>query len=500
MKFLILLVCLSISFFKNIPTAIPTANASDLILNFSTSPKNMSMVLAPIWNEVDYQINWDKKELGKVGDIVQAQLIKASVSLGQKGTELFQAKTKDKDTLQLDWKLNQLKLKALIKIRFKFRQYGLKVTHDEYFEVSGENIRNAKSTLQVFYQPIQLKLNNIQHQNFALNTFKVKPKDGIGSVLRFIFDNIFSEKKVNAFIKSKINQELENWINQNDIIANFEKSLNQQLVAIHNTPWTPNNSSWKIFTHIDELKFMESMIRFRSSFDFDTTNSRVHICSNAMLPENQLDDITFSYSFIENVINSFATYEHYDNNGKLEEPLFCLGYKDYDEAGAPLGEEAKINFLNRNIHFNYWVKPSSPPVYTYNSENNHLSLDINLLIKIKGRGYPKLLAINDQINTSIKVTYQLEFLENIGLQMRFVELDINKLEGKLKIKWLPYTPWLPLSINRIKNELEKSLNTDLNKKPIIHLLDQNLIIDETITIQLKDFDLKNEGINFSLSL
>ena len=495
MKFAFLLVSLYLSL------GYSNASSNNISLILTDSQQNIAKLLKPLWNDLQYNYQWSNKSLGGVADIVKAQLVKADLRLANHGRPLFDAKTERLDNLKLQWHLDQVDLDALIKVQFQFRQYGVKITHNEYFKLNASNIKKAQSNLKIVHNSSSprssIHFDNIQHNHFEFSQVKVVARDGIGNVLRFIFDNIFSKRKVEDFLKDKINQELENWINQNELITKLQQNINNQLYRIHTSPWRPNNLPWNIYPHLDLISLNDDTIQVNSSYLIDTTQANVHSCATGMLQKN---DMTVTSSMIENIINNLATYEVF-RDGKLQEPLFCMGYKDYDDEGNPLGENATIHFLNRNIVFNYWIRPNQVPHYNYDFENDMITINLNLQVKIQGKGYPRLRAINDTLNAILSFKFKIEYIPYQGLQMKFIELNIQELLGTIKVKWFPYTPWFRIATDRIRRELEESLNKELNDNySEIPLISEQIDISENFQILLREFDLNQKGLQFLFDL
>jgi hypothetical protein len=470
--------------------------ASDISLSLDASKGKLDKLISSLWQEIPYQYRWGKRDLSRIGDTVKAQLVKADIRLGNPGTPLASINIKADQRLQLRWKLGQIFTEALIKVRFKFRQYGLQVTHDEYFVIKARNIPQAITSFNVNLNQGRVSLDRISNKDFAFQNVQVKPRDGIGSVLRFIFDNVWSKDKVDRYLRDELNKELRSWINQNQMLTDLQQSLNKQLEQLEQNPLQLSQIASNLYVKINQLELNRESLKLGLNLDVDTSSYEVHPCATGMLNKN---DAWVRTEVVENLLNNFATYQ-IQEDGKVLEPLFCFGYKDYDEQGNPMGEEATVDALGRTIRIKYWITPTRAPIYSYNQENNTISLDLDLRMDIQGKGYPHLKAVNDHLTARLIGSYQLELVPGKGLQLVFQEFSLPELRGQVKVKWFRFSPYFKIATSRIRKELEDSINRETRRSnAITHLVDEALLINNQ-KLFLNGYDLNEQGHYFHFGI
>lgn len=472
------------------------AQASDFQIKLDSKGEALNKVLSSVWKSIPYEYEWNKKVLARFNDGITTHLVSGKINLGLPGTPLARAMVKQENTINLNWNLTSLTSDLLIKVRFKFRQLGVEVTHDEYFEIKAKNIKKAQSDISFEFNEI-FQINSVEHKEFAFDWIEVKPRDGIGSVLRFIFDNVWSKEEVDRFLKNEINKELQSWINKNDLIENIQAALNSQLQQREENPIRLSEIASDIYPTLTQFKVDQSNLSLAVDFNIDTSDYKVHECAQELITKN---DASIESGIVEKLLSNMATFEVEEDN-IIKEPLFCFGYKDYDENGNPLGEKAKVSALGRDIRFHYWVTPIRTPQYSYDFENNEVSIDLEIRIRLQSKGFPRIKVVNNFLTARVIGTFKLNLNEGEGLQLVFKNFLIPQLNGKIKVRWFRLMPYIGISTNRVRGELEKSINQlTNNNNSIVHLIDENLTINENIDVKIKDFNLNNQGYQFQFEL
>lgn len=444
-------------------------------LDFELTPDKVLLekLLSPVWDDISYDyVIADKRFYRVLGDTVTFQLTKANITLGQKPTPLFDLTLTGNNTAKLQWDFSKLKSNIKAKLRFKFKKFGVNITHDEYFIVKADQIGASHTLLNLSFKN-QLKLNLIENKGFQFTKVKVEPQNGVGSVLRYIFDNVFSKREVDKFVTEQVNKELIKWTNKQDLISNIEETLNKQLLELKETEIRLSEIANHLKIDIKSLDFSPNRFNLGISPKFSYDSLKVHPCAQLMHRPYNKDNVQASHNLIEQMINNFATFEIYDNE-KLVEPLLCFGYGKYADNGDPLGEEAEFTFWGRNIKFKYWVVPSTMPKYSYIPEENLIKLNLNLLMKVKSKHYPHLKADNDQLKAKLEATYKLEFTPGVGLNLVFQNFDVTSITGRVRVKWNRFTPYVKVPLGLIMNELEIMINDQANQDYKV----TNLVSDE----------------------
>lgn len=432
-------------------------------LDFELTPDQnlLDKILEPVWEEINYtQVIADKTFYQVLGDTITFQLTKATIVLGQKPMPLFELNFSGKNEAKLKWDFSNLTTNIKAKLRFKFKKYGINVTHDEVFLINGKNLGPSMTKINLDFNQ-DFKFNLIENRGFELAHVDIKPQNGVGSALRFIFDNIFSKEEVDAYITKQVNIELKKWINKQTLIKDLEKSVNKQLNELRNQSIQISDIANHFKVDITEFDFGPNNFNLALKPKFVYDNLKVHPCAQLMYKPYQKDNVTVSHNIIEQMINNYATYQIV-NEGKIQEPLLCFGYKELAQNGDPLGEEAEFTFWGRNIKFKYWVVPTSMPKYSYYPDEQLIKLDLNLLMKIKSKYYPFIKADNDQVKAKLTATYKLDYSPTEGLNLVFQDFDVTSITGRVRVKWNRFTPYVKIPLGLIMNELEVMINEQAN--------------------------------------
>lgn len=460
-------------------------------LNFDLTPDELLLekLLIPIWQDLKYtQVIADKSFHKVLGDSVTFQLTKATIVLGQKPQPLFKLSLTGQNEARFDWDFSKLTSDIKAKLRFKFKKYGVQITHDEYFIIKANRVGPSVTKLNLNYNQA-FKFTHLENNGFEFEQVTVKPQNGVGSVLRYIFDNIFSKEEVDGFITKQVNIELKKWINKQSFIKEVEASVNNQLTKLSQTPIQISDIANHLKVDIRTFDFSTNHLNIGLNPNFVYDNLKVHPCTQLMHRPYQKDSVSASHDLIEQMINNFATYQIRED-GKLLEPLLCFGYKEYAENGNPLGEEAEFSFWGRNIKFKYWVVPSTMPKYSYIIDENLIKLNLNLLMKVKSNTYPHLKADNDQLKAKLEAIYKLEFTPGQGLNLVFQNFDVTSITGRVKVKWNRFTPYVKVPLGLIMNELEVMINEQANQDyKITNLVSDELEFLGGIKLLLHDYQM-----------
>lgn len=419
-------------------------------------------VITPVWQEIPYYyVLADKTQYSVLGDSITFQMESGDITLGQKPEPLFHLSINGPNQLKFQWLFNKLTANIKAKLRFKFKMYGAQITHDEYFIIKASQIKNATSTIGIdFKNDFSLKVLN--NSGFEFTKVDVKPKDGIGNILRYIFDNIFSKDQVDAYITKQLNIELTKWANNETLLKDIGVTLNTQMAKLQEKVITLSDIANHFKIKFQKFQIDKDSLSLSILPQFDYTNLRIHSCAKEMLKPYQKDSATASFGIIEQMINNFATYERWNEN-KLIEPLFCFGYKEYDDENQPLGEEASFYFWNKKINFRYWIRPTSAPQYSYDPQSQIMAINFNLGIKLKSLGYyPYLKADYDQLNAQLEALYSIEYDPEIGINLVFQSFKLIGLKRRVRVKWNRFTPYVTIPLDLIRSNLEELINNEGN--------------------------------------
>lgn len=428
--------------------------------NIELTPKDdvFDKMLTSLWSEIPYNYELSEKTYFPIkGNSVTVQLNKTKINLGPKGMPLFNMRIKSENNFDLNWDLSQLTTQISAKLRFKFKKYGISVTHDEYFKVSTRGIKTSKTNLNLLFENKKFNFSLIKNSGFKFQNVDVKPQNGIGQVLRYIFENVFSKDQVNQYITEAANKELKKWINDNKLISEVQMSLNTALNKAQNTDIEISEIANYLRANFREFYFSPSVIKIGMSPTFNYENLKVHSCAEGMIKSDNKDILVTSHSLIETMINNYATYELWEDN-KLIEPIFCFGFKDYDQSGNPIGEIAESKLLGKTVRFNYWVTPSTKPLYEYIPEESLVKITMNMQIKILSSKYPILKANNDLVTSKLVGHFKVEFDEVSGLNLVFEKFELPTITGRVKVKWNRFTPFVRVPLNTIRASIEKYIN------------------------------------------
>jgi hypothetical protein len=463
-------------------------------LQINITPKDdlFDKMLTPLWNEIPYDYEISKKAYYKVlSDSVSVQINKTKINLGPKATPLFNMRIKAQNSFKLNWNLSKLNAKINAKLRFKFKKFGVSVTHDEYFIITASGINTSNTNLKLMFQNKEFKFSSISNQGFEFKNVDIEPEDGIGQVLRYIFDNVFSKNEVDRYITSAINKELKKWINDNKLINELQNSLNVALNKAQNSDIDLTELASNLRPNFSEFSFSPNIVKIQMKPTFNYKDLKVHNCATGMIQSHNKDSVQSSHSLIETMINNFATYEIWEDENLLE-PLFCFGYKSYDSQGEPTGEVAESKFLGKKIRFNYWISPLTKPNYEYIPNQNILKISMNLKIKLISKKYPTINANNGFVSAKLVGTFKIEFNKNTGLNLVFQNFDLPSITGRVKVKWNRLTPSIRLPLNTVRSTIEKYINaTGHEEMESINIIEPEFTFMNSLKLKIKNYVMKD---------
>jgi len=465
-------------------------------LNIELTPKDdvFDKMLTSLWSEIPYEYELsDKSQYRILGNSVTVQLNRIKVNLGPKGMPLFNMRIKSKNNFDLNWDFSKLTTDIRAKLRFKFKKYGISVTHDEYFIVSTSGINNSKTNLDLIFKNNNFKLSSIKNSGFEFKNVEVKPQDGIGQVLKYIFDNVFSKDEVNKYITEAANKELKKWINDNKLITEVQNSMNSTLNQAQNTDIELSDIATNLRANFNKFDFSPEIIKIGMEPTFNYIGLKVHNCASGMIKDYNKDSIITSHSLIETMLNNFATYEIWEDQ-KLLEPIFCFGFKNYDQQGNPNGELADTNFLGKRIEFNYWVKPITKPKYEYIPQDSLVKVSMNMDIKILSSKYPILKVNNGSLTTKLIGYFKVNFDKVTGLNLVFVKFELPSITGRIKVKWNRFTPYVRLPLNLVKSSIEKYINIAANEQmESLIIVGPEFTFMNNLVLKIKGYDMSEKS-------
>jgi hypothetical protein len=428
-------------------------------IDFTLTPDSqvLAKIMTPLWQSIPYEYELNDKTIYPIlGDSITLQVDKGTIQLAQKPSPLFTLNLANDNHARFDWNFSQLKANIRAKLRFKFKRFGVEVTHDEYFVIKAHGLIDSNSLVKFSFQE-RFTLNLIKNEGFQFKQVEIKPENGIGSTLRFIFDNIFSQSQVDRYITNQINLELLKWINNQSLLRDLEVAINQEISELGEMDIYLSELANHLKIKFHAISFDENTLSFALKPEFITKGLKPHVCAEQMHKPYFKDNVDVDYNLIEKMINNFATFERYID-GVLQEPLFCFGYKEFDDNGEAIGEKAQISYLNRLIRFSYWATPTSAPQYGYDESNKMIQINLNLNLKLKGQYYPLLYSVGEGLDAKIQGKFRLEFDPLTGLNLKFDSFSLEQISGTVRVKWNRFTPAVAISMGLIKKQIEDMIN------------------------------------------
>lgn len=468
---------------------IGSALANELMIKLNEPELLINHTLEKTWQVIPKEYHFSKSPLANISPNISADLENATLITTKLNNKLFNLSVIDKNNLQLKWYLNEIELNSLVKIRFKFKMYGVKITHDEYFIVDANGINDANSNLSFDYLDHKINVVTVDHQNFKFNKIKVRPKNGVGNILKFIFENIFSKRKVELYLKTQINKILNDWINGNELIEIVQNDINEKLQMLNHEPISITENGPKIFINPTFFEVSPNSMSFSFNTKINTMGEKVHDCSKNLV---QKDDLNLSKYFIENLLSFYMTYEVYEDQ-QLQEPILCIGHKEYDEQEEPKGEDAQIDIAGKQINFKYWVTPNQYPKYFYDHENQNIQLDLDVSLALFNDTYPLIKTTNNDLKIKAKLNLNFIFNKSEGLSIKIENIQIYSITGGLRLRAFKLSPWISLPMNQVRIQLEKAINQSLRETKSSLLLKSYIEISEKIHFLLNDFKMNEKS-------
>ncbi len=486
MKYLFLLLCCANVF------------GQDLTINLNHNQKVINQLLIPVWNSIDYDYDLKKSSKNEFtnlseakGNLIQFKLLSSKIKLGAPRTPLLRLNLKKDNQAQINWKLNGLDAVVKAKIRFKYKKFGISLTHDEYFDIHARSLNNATSNIKINKNNDLLNFELLSNSNFSLKHVSVKPKNGIGEALRFIFDNIFSEGKVDKFITKEVNKQIKKLINDSNLIGQVETSLNDELTRAQKTNIKIQALATSLKLAVKDFNFDQENLLLSTDALF-TDYYKPHPCANEMISSKS--DTQISFKLVENIINNVIV-----NDNKVRPPLLCVGYQRA-ENGKFEGGTLRAKYMAKRFQFQYWIKPVAAVQYTYDQTEQIVSIATTLKAILKTKGYPKIYAYKDRVLTTVLAKFKIRHTQN-GLVLEPIKLKLASIKGNVKIRFARFLPKIPLPLNFIRKILEKEINKMIKKDYAqVIIVPDHLELMDGLTLDLEDYSMEsnNHKIKFNV--
>lgn len=479
--------------------------AEDFSLNINHSQKFYKNLAKPIWKDIkrkyDLKSSSFIEKSSKKKSQMSGKISSAKIDLGPKNYPLIKSVTPlDNNKFSFKWDFNKLTSKIDFYIKFEFNMYGYDITHEENFVVDARKISNASTLLQLNYTAESLKLKLKKNESFKFKNITIQPKNGIGTVLRFIFDNVWSKEEVDEYITEKINKRLRIWANNKKLLKDLQSNLNDELVNLETKLFPVPQIASNLNVDIKNIQSNTESINLLTDINFDQSNLSVHPCANNLVNKNySKNDLNISHTFLETIINNLATYEVINQNS-IQEPIFCFGHKRYDINGNPEGSLSQFKFFGRNIKSRYSIKPISLPTFNYDESDQSISMINEFEVKLVSNSYPKIYSKSESVMIKTHANFKVEFLKEKGITLGLNNFKIQKIVGKIYLKWGKYFPKIKVSKKWAKKRLSKLIKNEIETK-----LHQYILIDEntdigTLRLKIKDYTLHNDFHSLSFQL
>ncbi len=430
-------------------------------------------LIDPLWSTIDYQYSVDKSK-STFSNSISYSIENGVLVLAPIKRPLFYVQFNNSQNVDLKWKLEDATANFLFKIRFKFKQFGVEITHDEYFKAELNTILKASSSIAVVGGQ-EFKIVHQGSQNFKFENIKITARDGIGSTLRYILDNIFSQREVDQMIKIAINNFMADWINNSEIIKSAQTQLNQSIRDnISRKRFLPNLASTISFDiNQIELSQRELSIKVDPIFHNDFA---VHECASELEDKGNIE---IDHSIFETILDNLTLNEVIVNS-QIKEPLLCLGYKEGQD-----GQDINVSFLGRDINALLWITPRKKMKVDYDQDK--IKIELNLSARVLTKQYPHIYFNGDELGIRSTLDFKIA-LSPKGLVLNFEDFKINSITGRAYLKWSRFIPKtrLPLSIlsKRIENELKRNLRDEIENLVIV---DKDLEINSQYKATIKSY-------------
>lgn len=469
------------------------------------SPEIIERMLIPVWNEIPYTYDFKNKSNQKSDKTITADILNAKVTLGSKGDPLVQLEPVAKDVIDFRWQLDHLKVDGLVRVNFQYKKFGIKISHTEHFKLRGERIANARSRVKLRYDQGKLKLDIDYNNGFSFQKIVVTPRDGVGKTLRFIFDNVFSKADVDNFIGKQINTELRKWANSNELLTEIESVVNKEMEEFQKNKISIGELSTNMIVGISDFSIDEAAISLKSEVTFDNQDQKVHVCAEDLMQDfarkqararRESGEVTVTHPLIEQGLLNFSSFEQFDEQGKLIEPLFCVGYKEFDKNGAPLGEKANIDIGIGMLNFTYWVKPNSAPEFIYQTDNNEILVGMKFAVDLSSLYIPRVRVQNAPLVAGVLVGFSPKFVSGKGLVLEYTGIEITEISGgNLQVQWFPLLPYANIDVSKYEAKLEglldKEIRAGLDNDQLV-VIDQFVQLTNQLKLELRHHELTDD--------
>jgi hypothetical protein len=447
--------------------------ASSIKLETKVNNELIDGLIVPLWQTIPYRYDFGNKS-NMLSNEISYTIEQGNLLLAPNRVPIFNIKIQNDNKVSLKWNLQNAAADVLVKIRFKFKQFGIQITHDEYFKADLSTIKAAYSTLEIS-SGTRLQFRHLSSVDFQFENISVVARDGIGSTLRYILDNIFSKREVDALIKNAINNNMQQWINNSELIKNAENQINQNISEnLKRKRELPHLASTISFD-LKKIGLNQSKLSLEIDPHFHD-DYNIHECAKDIAEKGEID---ISRSIFEKVLENLTMNEIIVNS-QIVEPILCLGYKANQD-----GAITSLAFLKKNIDFKLWLRPSEKIKYSYQS--NNIQIELNLFAEILTQKYPHIYLANDQLLAKSTLKFNIS-LNQKGLVLTFLDLKIKSITGRAHVKWTRFLPRVRLPLNIIATKLESEISKSLKDQfENFVLLEREFEINSNYKAELKTY-------------
>ena len=469
--------------------------ASNIELSLDHNPQVIKKLLSKLWTTIPYSYE-HKQEKKIIENNKNINLHLKSMKFNiPKGSPLFNIEFLEaKNAISIPWKLEKISAQIKIKVRFKFKKFGIKITHDENFLINAKSIKNAKTRVVFALFNNKFSLKTLSNSNFKFSTLKVKPEGTVGTTLRYIFNNVLPRKSIEYLIKEKANMELNKWISKGQILKNLESFANKTLKKQKEKIIHLKQLSSKLKISVKSLMIDKSSAKLSLLNNFIGAENS-HDCTDEIILEKNESRLEVNSSIIDKALQNYSL-----NRSNNRAPLLCIGYQTYNRDGNPLGEGTEIKFLRKKISFNYWIKPITKPYFELFPSKNEIDIQSSFKIFLKSKKYPHLYLNGKSL--SLKASIRLKVIQDkLGLSLSFVSFKLESLKGRAQIKWNRFTPRINLPLQYLSKGIEKRVNSTLREKfEKTLILNRELKLNENIKMIINRYKMHKNSHQLSFKL
>lgn len=483
-------------------------------LSLDVNDELLQKFLKPVWEKIPASSSLTNVSLGNLTENLSANAENMTIVLGESGKELAQIQIDQvRNRLYFNWDLSELKVKGLVRLDFLYEKWGLSLTHTEFFNVELSSIKNAKTHLEIGFFNQKLSLNILGNEGFHVEVAKIYPAVGSSNFLNWLFEKVISEDKINDYVKDNLNKQLANLINSEDFFTPIEDAINGQIFKALDKLIKIDEISSHFFIKPTQFMLTQNKILASMNIEFNYDALQVHPCAKNIqesLSSSRLKDLPggglvhANFATTEQMAMNFLSFIRYEEDGKVVQPLLCMGHGEYSEDGTPVGELISIKLLLRNLQAKLWASPMSAPELAYDLAANLITAKSTFLLDLKGIGMPHLrLGNNKPLELTVRAVFSIVVEENGGLSLKIESLKILDFKGRAQIKWFAFTPYIefPLedNIQMIEKEIIKMIESELVDGKIV-LLKEGISIGEELKFGFKTYDLNEKGHQFLIEV